>query len=262
MVPPVRRAFARLLLAGALAGCSAMAPSADLPELVGTAWTLESLPGHAPVAGSVVTLRFDGGRVQGTDGCNRYTAPYTVVGRALQVAPDAATTRMACPPEIARQAAAYIGALTQARGYRVGGGVLQLLAADGAVLATLAAQAQGLGGTSWRVTGYNNGRQAVVSALAGAEPTMAFANDGRIGGSTGCNRYGATYVQDGPKLSLGPAAATRKRCADPERIMEQEQQFLQALQTVASARIDGDRLELRTEAGALAATLVREPTAR
>jgi heat shock protein HslJ len=110
-----------------------------------------------------------------------------------------------------------------------------------------------LAGTSWRVTGYNNGRRR--SALAGHEPTLAW-TDGRIASSTGCNRYGASYAHDGAKLAFGPPAATRKRCADPERIMEQEQQFLQALQGVATARIDGDRLELRTGLAALAVTLV------
>jgi heat shock protein HslJ len=40
-------------------------------------------------------------------------------------------------------------------------------------------------------------------------------------------------------------------------VMEQEQQFLNALQTVATARFEGDRLELRTAADALAATLSR-----
>lgn len=258
----VRITLAGLAALAAISGCTAMPPPADLPELAGTAWTLSSLAGHAPVAGSVVTLRFDGGRVQGTDGCNRYTAPYTVAGPTLQVAPNMATTRMACPPEIARQAEAYVGALAQAHSYRVAGGELRLIAADGGVLATLAAQSQHLAGTSWRVTGYNNGRQAVVGALAGHEPTLAFGTDGRIAGSTGCNRYGASYAHDGAKLAFGPPAATRKRCADPERIMEQEQQFLQALQGVATARIDGDRLELRTGQGALAATLVREPASQ
>lgn len=254
--------LAGLAALAALCGCTAVQPTAELPELAGTAWTLSTLPGHARVAGSVVTLRFEGGRVAGSDGCNRYAAPYTVAGATLQVAPNVATTRMACPPEVARQADAYAGALARARGYRVVGDELQLVAADGTVLATLAAQSQRLAGTSWRVTGYNNGRQAVVSALAGYEPTLAFGADGRVAGSTGCNRYGASYAQDGAKLSFGAPAATRRRCADPERIMEQEQQFLQALQDVATARIDGDRLELRSERGALAATLVREPAAQ
>jgi heat shock protein HslJ len=39
--------------------------------------------------------------------------------------------------------------------------------------------------------------------------------------------------------------------------MEQEQQFLKALGTVATARLEGERLELRTATGALAATLAK-----
>ena len=39
--------------------------------------------------------------------------------------------------------------------------------------------------------------------------------------------------------------------------MEQEQAFLKALATARSARFEGDRLELRTEDGALAASFTR-----
>ena len=41
--------------------------------------------------------------------------------------------------------------------------------------------------------------------------------------------------------------------------MAQEQAFLKALEPVATARVDGDRLELRTAAGALAVVLTRAP---
>jgi heat shock protein HslJ len=41
--------------------------------------------------------------------------------------------------------------------------------------------------------------------------------------------------------------------------MEQEQAFLTALESVATMRFEADRLELRTQAGALAVTLSREP---
>jgi heat shock protein HslJ len=44
-------------------------------------------------------------------------------------------------------------------------------------------------------------------------------------------------------------------CAEPDRIMEQEQQFLRALTTVATARQEGSRLELRTAEEALAVSL-------
>jgi heat shock protein HslJ len=140
----------------------------------------------------------------------------------------------------------------------VAAGKLELLTAEGAVLATFAAQSQSLAGTSWNVTGYNNGKQAVVSVLNGTSLTMAFAADGKVGGSAGCNRYSAAYTSEGQKLNIGPAAATRMMCTKPEGVMEQEQQFLRALETVATARFEGDRLELRTAGGQLAMTLTKD----
>ena len=255
----IRRVMASLAVTCLLAACTAMSTPVNPPELNGTAWVLSSLPGHSRVADSTVTMRFEGGRVYGTDGCNRYTAPYTAAGSTLEVSPKAASTQMACPPALMTQADAFMGALTRARAYRIAGGQLQLLTVDGTVLVTLAAQSQLLAGSSWSVTGYNNGKQAVVNALNGTSLTMVFASDGKVSGSAGCNRYTATYNQDGQKLTFGPAAATRKMCAKPEGVMQQEQQFLKALETVATARFEGDRLELRAAEGQLAATLTKEP---
>ncbi|MFO1204398.1 MAG: META domain-containing protein [Burkholderiales bacterium] len=247
-----------LIMIGLLAACTAVSPAADRPELNGTAWVLATLGQH-PVAGNAPTLRFGDGRASGSDGCNRYSAPYSVTGARLEVSPKGISTQMACPPEVAAQASAFMSALTQARAYRVAAGKLELLSADGAVLASFAAQSQSLAGTSWKVTGFNNGRQAVVSVLTGTDLTLAFAGDGKLSGSAGCNRYTAAYTSAGQKLTIGPAAATRRMCAQPEGVMEQEQQFLKALETVATARFEGDRLELRTAEDALAMTLVKVP---
>jgi heat shock protein HslJ len=253
------RVLASLAMISLLSACTALSPASEQPTLNGTAWVLSALPGQSLLAESTPTLRFDGGRVSGTDGCNRYTAPYTATGATLEVGARGASTQMACPPEIMKQASVFMSALTQARGYRVTAGKLELLAADGPVLATFKAQSQSLAGTSWNVTGYNNGRQAVVSVLNGTSLTLAFTGDGKVAGSAGCNRYTATYKSDGQKLTIGPAAATRKMCAQPDGVMEQEQQFLKALETVATARFEGDRLEMRTAEGALAMTLAKAP---
>jgi heat shock protein HslJ len=43
-----------------------------------------------------------------------------------------------------------------------------------------------------------------------------------------------------------------------EALMAQEQAFLKALASVATARVEGQRLELRTASGSLAATLQRD----
>ena len=141
-------------------------------------------------------------------------------------------------------------------------GQLNLLGADGAATAIFTTQSTALAGTVWDVTGYNNGRQALVSVLADTSLTMAFSNDGKVTGSAGCNRYTAVYLVEGVKLEFGPAAATRMMCARPEGIMEQEQLFLKALETVATARFEGDRLELRTADGALAVTLKKQTPQR
>lgn len=252
-----RLAVASLAASMLVAGCTAMPSSADAPELNGTAWVLGSLSGQPPAPGSSVTMRFEGGRVQGTDGCNRYMTTYTARGSSLEVASRGASTMMACPPPIMKQAEAFSGALGSARSYRVSEGRLELLSAEGVVLATFAPQAQSLAGTSWQVTAFNNGKQAVVSPLAGTKLTMAFSADGKVSGSAGCNRYTRSYTLDGKKLTLGPAATTRMMCAKPEGVMDQERRFLKALDTVATGRFEGDRLELRTADDALAAMLAK-----
>jgi len=252
-------ATAALLAAAALAGCTAVPPAPEQPPLDGTAWVLARLPGQPLAPDAKPTARFAGGRVQGSDGCNRFTAPYTASGGTLQVGARGASTMMACAPEVMKQAEAFTTALTRAARYRVAGSTLELVAADGTVLAAFTAQPQTLAGTTWRVTSFNNGRQAVVGVLAGTRLSLAFSADGRVSGSAGCNNYTAGYTADGAKLAIAPAAATRKMCAAPEGVMAQEQQFLKALETVATARFEGDRLELRTADGAIAALLVRDP---
>lgn len=251
-------AVAALLAVAALAACTAVPTAPEPSSLDGTAWVLARLPGQTLLAEARPTAAFEGGRVQGTDGCNRYTAPYAASGGTLQVGARGASTMMACAPAVMQQADAFMGALTRASRYRITGSELELAAADGTVLATFAARPRTLAGTAWRVTNFNNGRQAVVSVLAGTRLTLAFATDGRVSGSAGCNNYTGGYKADGPKLTIGPVAATRRMCAAPEGIMAQEQQFLKALETVATARFEGDRLELRTADGALAAILLRD----
>ena len=249
-------ALAALLATVLVAGCAAPQPAADTPPLDGTSWVLSALPGRDLDGGATATLRFEQGRASGSDGCNRYDAGYTAQGGRIEIA-VAASTRMACPPAVTEQAAAFAAALAAAKGYRVDGTRLQLLAADGAVRATLAAQSQVLTGSSWRATAIHNGQGAVASLVAGSAVTLRFGTDGLATGSAGCNRYTARYEQDGAQLRLQSAAATRMACPDAG-VMAQEQAFLQALQTVATARIDGDRLELRTAAGTLAVALQRD----
>jgi len=255
----MRRSFASPLLAAMLvAGCAAAGPGADVPPLEGTAWVLAALPGSDLVAGAPATLRFEPGRVTGSDGCNRYGGSYTAQGGALAFTPGGmASTRMACPTAVTAQADAFMAALAAARAYRVEGQRLLLLAADGSLRATLAAQSQALAGTRWRVTAIHNGQGAVASLVAGSTVTLAFDADGRASGSAGCNGFSAGYVQSGTQLRFQPAATARRMCPG-DALMQQELAFLRALEGVATMRLEGARLELRTGSGALALALERD----
>jgi len=231
--------------AGAAAGGTSTAKSLD-----GSAWVLAALPGHTMDARSPATVSFEQGRAVGGDGCNRFTAPYTGTATTIAVSERVAGTQMACAPDVMQRAQAFIAALTGAKTWRISDGQLQLLNAGGAVLATLAPQSRALAGTSWHANGINNGRNAVVSLVAGTTVTLQFGLDGRVSGSAGCNNYTATYEADGSRIRISGAATTRKMCAG-ESVMEQEQAFLKALEAATTLRIDGNRLELRDDKGAL-----------
>jgi heat shock protein HslJ len=161
------------------------------------------------------------------------------------------STLVGCPPEVMKQAADFGAALHAARTLRIDGKQLSLVGEGGAVLATLAAQRQDLHGTAWQVTFYNNGKQALVSVSSGSALTMEFSMEGILGGSAGCNRYTGPYSTEAGKVHVGSLTTTRKMCGRPEGVMEQEGAFLKALGATATARIDGDQLELRDAGGAL-----------
>jgi heat shock protein HslJ len=162
---------------------------------------------------------------------------------------------MMCVQPLMDQDIAYITALSESKTYMVNEDRLTLFNADGAELAVYQAQSQELSGTSWDVIGYNNGKQAVTSVLAGTTLTAEFGTDGTLSGNSGCNTFNGTYTLDGSKITIGPLASTRMACAEPEGVMEQEAQYLAALQTAAIYKLEGNRLQLRTADSALAVDL-------
>ena len=132
---------------------------------------------------------------------------------------------------------------------------MELKDPSGAVIAKFSAlEPVSLEGSSWQVIGYNNSKQAVVSVIIGAEITASFGKESTLSGSAGCNNYNATYEVDGDNISIGPAAATLMFCPEPKGIMEQEVQYLAALETASTYPIEVDKMEMRTDMGALAAT--------
>ena len=88
----------------------------------------------------------------------------------------------------------------------------------------------------------------VYDAPVGSEASLTFAADGTVTGSTGCNTFSGAYtLTEGGRLAFAPLATTRRACLSAAG--EQETRVLEALNAVASADRDGDRLTLRNASG-------------
>jgi len=247
------RVVAASVVALVIASSAGAAGSSDL---TGHVWLLTSLSGKGPVPGTSPTMEFASSKVSGSTGCNSYSGGYTAGLRTLRVNQPIATTMKACSPAISAQEKSFLAMLDKVRRYAVRGDALTLRGSAGNQLATLKAQTQGLAGTSWRVTAYNNGKQAVTSVAAGTKLTAVFSKSA-VSGSGGCNTYDAPYTATPPKISFGPIAATRKNCPSPAGVMTQETAYFTALGTARTYKVEGSTLELRTGSGALAVELTR-----
>ena len=114
-------------------------------------------------------------------------------------------------------------------------------------------------GTRWTVVNYNNGLGAVTGVIEGTQLSMDFNTTAQIQGTAGCNTYNAAYQAVGNSLSINRPSSTNMFCESPQGVMEQEQQFLNALQSAATFQINGNQLNIRSGANALAITATRAP---
>jgi heat shock protein HslJ len=206
----------------------------------GRPWVLASgIPFPQDVAIVRPSATFESGRVSGSTGCNRYTGGYTLGGEMLALR-QVASTLMACVPPADRIERDFLAALGRVSGWRLDGEELVLLGADGADLLRFTG-ATPVG--TWQMTGLLRG-DAFSSPIAGTELTAPFATDGTLDGSSGCNRYRASFTFDRGAITITPGAGTRKACAEPDGVMEQEAAYVSALPASARYRVDGRALEL------------------
>ncbi|HKJ56117.1 MAG TPA: META domain-containing protein [Nitriliruptoraceae bacterium] len=98
-------------------------------------WVLVELNGDEPLADVVVDLMITEDQLSGSGGCNRYMGGIDVDDPSLTIEPEIATTMMACPDEIMAQENAYLAALNTVTDYSASDEELQLMDADGTVVA-------------------------------------------------------------------------------------------------------------------------------
>jgi heat shock protein HslJ len=254
----MRRIIAGLAIAAvafSVAACSTAGGTGGTID--GTSWALKTydVSGTATAvpAGTRVDAKFADGKVSGFSGCNVYNAPVTISGATIKVG-NAATTMMACEPDKTALEQAYLANLAKAATFTATKDALTMFDSAGkSILVYSAAAANPLEG-SWDVTGYNNGKQAVVSPVADSKLTAIFTAD-QVSGSAGCNTYSGPYTLNGSTLKIGPLASTMKACAD-QAVNDQEQQFLAALQNSTTYDQTGNILTLKAAGGENQVTLV------
>jgi heat shock protein HslJ len=100
-----------------------------------------------------------------------------------------------------------------------------------------------LEGADWKLI--SAGGVPALPSPGGALPYLRFtAEEGRVAGSTGCNRLAGSYTVEGDRLRLTrPLVTTRMACVDAA-LAEQERRLLDALQRADDSLVWGDVLTL------------------
>jgi heat shock protein HslJ len=179
---------------------------------------------------------------------------YETSGNQIKIQSPIASTLMMCEANLMAQESGYINSLGKAQSYTIKGDELTLFGVEESEIVKYRTQTQELAGTSWQVLAYNNGKQAVTSVINDTSMTIEFNTNGTLSGNSGCNSYSGSYSLSKQQIEISQLISTKKLCNNPPGIMEQEAMYLTALQSAATYLIEGKTLELRTRAGALAAS--------
>ncbi len=237
----------------------------DAATLTDGTWNLVEFSPDASIAigGDLnPTINFStDGKVSGNAACNSYTSTYTVDGDALTIAPPA-STMMACATDVqSKFETAYLAALGKVRAFVIDlkGDVNTLTLGDesGKTLMRYTLGSTGVTGVEWQATGINNGKEAVVSLVAGSTITMTLSDDGTVTGNATCNTYNGDYTVDGAKITFGPMMSTKMACESDE-LNAQEQAYLVALGNTTTWELANGVLTFRDDAGAMQATYAAE----
>lgn len=121
------------------------------------------------------------------------------------------------------------------------GSIIRLAAPEG-----IPGVGAGLENTPWSLVSFG-APGAETPLIEGSMITLLLA-DGQAGGFGGCNSYGGTYQVEGNNISFGGITSTLVACAT-ESVTEQEQRYIQALQSANSYELEGNQLRITYDDG-------------
>ena len=233
-------------------------------ELAGTQWRLLAEGDWEEDAPAVTLVFLDDYRAAGIAACRDYLATYGASEGRIGF-PQMSMVRSSypsCSDEIRRLEGRFTTDLSRARDYSVdkdaASSRLIIRTSRGRTLTfePLLPAVESIADGNWvlkafvkvHVTESGWRHMRVTNLRPGSKVTMSFEEDG-VFGSAGCNSYSAQYSIGDAEITFTSPRVTRRACAAPDGVMQQETRFLNLLPSLTKFHIYGDRLFIFTGEG-------------
>lgn len=195
-------------------------------------WEVVALDGYGeglaePVeAGELTLWLLDDGLAEGTTGCGRFNAGWSLAEGhlSLGVAP---TGHLGCSERKTAEAVAFSVALDSVAAWRPVDDGLELLDEAGRVRVVLAPVLALDPSGEWTVRSYARANGSLAEPAPDAPMAVVLETDGSISGSTGCRPFVGSYVREGQAITIGPVETVGAGCDQPRR--RPERRLLAAL---------------------------------
>ena len=217
-------------------------------------WTLSMMNGQ-PVASEIpITAVFtpgempNTGTIDGSSGCNSYSAGYTLDENNLAVQP-AAMTMMACATGMDTEQA-YLQALQASVSYEIFADKLVLSNPSGSLTYTL--NRTPLAGALWQLVSMGdvtNPQPPVQGrSFCGTVQPHTGCTIGVLTGTTGCNEYSSAFAASADVIKINPPVSTGNTSCAPG-LSDQEPLYFLALNNATTYRITGNTLVIPYDGG-------------
>jgi heat shock protein HslJ len=231
--------------------------------LPGTRWNLETLNGHALIPDSRITANISEkapGGIGGIAGCNSYGLLVELVDdqvvhlKYLDIL--AIVTDLGCAPkELMVQEREYLETLRSVTTYKVSDDRLELKNQAGEVVLVFHQDPTeidlALLGRSWRLETLKGQALIPNSRITATFSETNVVSRFYVHGNAGCNPYSFPLELEKNQIThLTPSQdAGYRRISECAGLMEQEEEYIAALLSVASYEVSYERLELKNQAG-------------
>ena len=199
-----------------------------------------------------ITAEFKGANstVVGSGGCNSYFAGYEIDNDRLTVIPPIGATEMACPPPIMDQEQEYFDLLETTEAFLIHSDKLiiscsankEMVFVEKATEEMPPEEIPPIGDISWQLEAYGD-RGSLQALIEDTKITAEFKKaEGQVVGSAGCNGYFVEYEIDDLELTITPPIGATMMLCFPPPIMEQEQEYLNLLETAETFLVHNEKL--------------------